>query len=108
MSKAKLHVKKGDKVKGIAGKDKGIEGEVLKALPREDRVVVEGVNIIKKHVRPTQDNPQGGIIDREAPIHVSNVMLVCEHCNQATRTGKKILDDGQKVRYCKKCNETID
>lgn len=108
MSKAKLHVKKGDDVKVIAGKYKGVEGEVLKALPREERVVVEGVNIIKKHVKPTQDNQQGGIVDLEAPIHVSNVMLVCEHCNQATRTGKKILDDGRRVRYCKKCNETID
>ena len=108
MSTGKLHVKKGDQVKVIAGKDKGREGEILKAFPEEDRVVVEGVNIVKKHQQPTQDNPQGGIQEQEAPIHSSNVMLVCKHCSEASRTGKKILDSGEKVRYCKNCNEIVD
>ncbi|MGM0368977.1 MAG: 50S ribosomal protein L24 [Bacillota bacterium] len=108
MSNGKLHVKKGDKVEVIAGKDKGREGEILKAFPDRDRVVVEGVNIVKKHQQPTQDNPQGGIQEQEAPIHISNVMLICKHCNEASRTGKKILDNGEKARYCKKCNEIVD
>ncbi|AGB40212.1 ribosomal protein L24, bacterial/organelle [Halobacteroides halobius DSM 5150] len=108
MSKPKLHVKKGDEVRVIAGKDKGRQGEILKVIPTESRVVVEGVNIIKKHAQPTQDNPQGGIIEREAPIHSSNVMLVCQDCNEATRTGKKVLDSGEKVRYCKNCDEIVD
>ncbi|MGM0501331.1 MAG: 50S ribosomal protein L24 [Bacillota bacterium] len=108
MSNGKLHVKKGDKVKVTAGKDKGREGEILKAFPDDDRVVVEGVNIVKKHQRPTQDDPQGGIQEQEAPVHVSNVMLVCKHCNEASRTGKKVLDNGEKSRYCKKCGEIVD
>ncbi|TDX49277.1 50S ribosomal protein L24 [Orenia marismortui] len=108
MSKSKLHVKKGDKVKVIAGKDKGKEGEILKSFPKASRVIVKGVNIIKKHVRPTQDNPQGGIVEKEAPIHSSNVMLVCEKCGDASRAGKKVLDSGEKVRFCKSCGEDID
>jgi len=105
---SKLHVKKGDKVKVIAGKDRGKEGEILKAFPKENRVIVKGVNIVKKHVRPTQENPQGGILEKEAPIHSSNVMLVCGKCGEPSRTGKKVLDNGEKVRYCKKCEEDID
>lgn len=105
---SKVHVKKGDRVRVIAGKDKGLEGEVLKVFPDKSEVVVEGINIAHKHERPTQDNPQGGIQEQEAPIHSSNVMLVCEHCNEASRTGKRILDDGEKVRYCKKCDEIVD
>lgn len=108
MSKPKLHVKKGDKVKVIAGKDKGKEGEILKAFPAESRVIVKGVNIIKKHVRPSQDNPQGGIIEKEAPIHSSNVMIVCKKTGKPSRIGKRILDNGKKVRYCKKSGEIID
>ena len=108
MSKPRLHVKKGDQVEVISGKDRGKEGEVLKVFPKESRVVVEGINIVSKHVTPSQDNPQGGITEQEAPIHSSNVMLVCQHCNQSSRTGKKILGDGEKARYCKKCGEVID
>ncbi len=103
-----LHVKKGDQVRVIAGKDKDLEGEVLKVFPDENRVIVEGINIVNKHKRPTQDDPQGGIQDQEAPIHASNVMLVCEHCGEATRTGKKFLDNGDKVRHCKQCGEIVD
>ena len=108
MSKAKLHVKKGDLVKVIAGKDKGKEGEVLKSFPNEGKVIVEEINVVKKHIQPSQDNPQGGITEQEAAIDSSNVMLVCPSCNQASRTGKKFLDSGEKVRYCKKCSEVVD
>ena len=105
---ASLHVKKGDRVKVIAGKDKGKEGEILRTYPKKDRVVVEKVNIIKKAMRPTQQNPQGGISSMEAPIHASNVMLVCPSCKKATRIGHRFKDDGKKVRVCKKCGKDID
>ena len=108
MANSKLNIKKGDQVQVIAGKDKGLEGEVLKAFPDEGRVIVEGINIVNKHQRPTQEDPQGGIQEQEAPVHSSNVMLVCEHCEEATRTGKKFLDNGDKVRYCKQCGEIVD
>ncbi|MEF9876220.1 MAG: 50S ribosomal protein L24 [Gordonibacter sp.] len=102
-----MNIKKGDKVKVLSGKDKGKEGVVLRALPQKERVVVEKVNIIKKAMRPTQQNPQGGISTVEAPIHVSNVMLVCPECKQATRVGHKRDEDGKKVRVCKKCGKDI-
>ncbi len=102
-----LHVKKGDKVEVIAGKDKGKQGVVLRAIPKTSRVVVEGCGKIRKAMRPTQANPQGGIITREAPIHVSNVMLVCPKCGEATRVGKRFEGD-KKIRVCKKCNADID
>ena len=105
---AGLHVKKGDTVKVIAGKDKGTEGEILRALPAKGRVVVEKVNIVKKAMRPTQQNPQGGISSVEAPINASNVMLVCPSCKAATRVGHRFKDDGKKVRVCKKCGKDID
>ena len=105
---AGLHVKKGDRVKVIAGKDKGKEGEIIRALPKKGRVVVEKVNVVKKAQRPTQANPQGGIISMEAPINVSNVMLVCPKCKEATRVGHRFKEDGTKVRVCKKCNADID
>ena len=105
---AKLHVKKGDRVKVIAGKDKGKEGEILRALPKKGRVVVEKVNIVKKAMRPTQQNPQGGISSIEAPIDASNVMLVCPSCKAATRVGHRIDEAGKKHRVCKKCGKDID
>ena len=105
---AKLNVKKGDRVKVIAGKDKGKEGEILRALPAKGRVVVEKVNIVKKAMRPTQQNPQGGISSMEAAIHVSNVMLVCPSCKKPTRVGHRFKEDGKKVRVCKKCGKDID
>ena len=103
-----LKIKKGDTVKVIAGKDKGKQGEVLRALPQRNRVVVEKVNIAKKAMRPTQQNPQGGISSIEMPLHVSNVMLVCPSCNQPTRVGYRFNDEGKKVRVCKKCGKDID
>ena len=105
---AKLHVKTGDRVKVIAGKDKGKEGEILRTYPKKNRVVVEKVNIIKKAMRPTQQNPQGGISSMEAAIHSSNVMLLCPSCKKATRIGHRVKEDGKKVRVCKKCGKDID
>ncbi|MCD6364021.1 MAG: 50S ribosomal protein L24 [Synergistetes bacterium] len=103
-----MHVKKGDRVRVLSGKDKGKEGKVLKVFPREGKVLVEGVNIVKKHVRPTQKTPQGGIISQEAPIYVCKVMVVCPACGNPTRVGHGFLEDGRKVRVCKKCGEVID
>lgn len=103
-----LGVKKGDTVKIIGGKDVGKEGKVLRCAPQTDRVVVEKVNLVKKANRPTQQNPQGGISSVEAPVHVSNVMVVCPACNKPTRIAHRITDDGAKVRVCKKCGKDID
>ncbi|MCF6094809.1 50S ribosomal protein L24 [Microaerobacter geothermalis] len=104
----KLHVKSGDTVMVISGKDKGKKGRVLKAFPKEKRVLVEGVNMVKKHARPSQANPQGGILTQEAPIHVSNVMLLDPKSGEPTRIGYKVLDNGKKVRVAKKSGEVID
>ena len=103
-----MKVKKGDKVQVIAGKDKGKQGTILRSVPTRNRVVVEGCGIVKKAVRPTQQNPQRGIISMEAPSHVSNVMLVCPNCKEATRTSKRVNEQGKKVRVCKKCGKDID
>ncbi|MEW6725136.1 MAG: 50S ribosomal protein L24 [Bacillota bacterium] len=108
MAKGKLSVKKGDTVSVIAGKSKGKKGKVLRTEPSIGRVVVEGVNMVKKHQKPNQKIMQGGIIDKEAPIDVSNVMLVCKGCGKPTRTGHKELDNGKTVRFCRKCGEVID
>ena len=99
----KMNVKKGDKVQVLSGKDKGKQGEVLRALPSEGKVVVEGVAIVKKAQRPTPMNQQGGIIEQEAAIDVSNVMLVCPSCGKPTRVGHAKDAEGKKVRVCKKC-----
>jgi len=107
MERKKFQVKKDDLVKVIAGKDKGKIGKVLKVIPKKNRVIVEKVNFIKRHVRPSAQHRQGGIIEREGPLHVSNVMLICPKCNRPSRTGKKFLEDGKKVRVCKKCGEII-
>lgn len=104
----KMNVKKGDTVKILSGKDKGKQGKILRSLPQKQRVVVEKINLVKKAMRPTQANPQGGITTMEAPIHVSNVMLVCPHCNEATRVSRKRDENGKLVRVCKKCGKDID
>ena len=103
----KMHVKKGDKVRVLAGKDRGKEGVILRSFPARQRVTVEKINMIKKAMRPTQQNPQGGIATMEAPIHVSNVMLVCPKCHKATRVGREFRDD-KKVRICKKCGAVVE
>ena len=102
-----MHVKKGDKVMVISGKDKGKTGVILSAVPKKDRVFVEGVNIVKKHVKPNQLNPQGGIVSQEAAIHVSNVMLIDPKSGEPTRVGFKV-EDGKKVRVAKKSGNVID
>jgi large subunit ribosomal protein L24 len=103
-----MNIKKNDNVVIISGPYKGARGRVLRALPAEDRVVVEGVNMIKRHTRPTQRNQQGGIVEREAPIHVSNVMLWCENAGRPSKVGRKTLEDGSRVRYFKVNGETIN
>ncbi len=108
MATAKLHVKKNDMVKIIAGKEKGKTGKVLRVFPAKGRVVVESLNVIKRHTRPSQSNPDGGIVEKEAALSISNVMLVCGSCNEPARTGQRVLDDGSKARYCKKCSAIVD
>jgi len=107
-SKHKLHVKKGDTVIVISGKDKGKKGRVLQAYPKESKVLVEGINMVKKHARPSQANPQGGILTQEAPIHSSNVMPVDPKTGEPTRIGHKVLENGKKVRIAKKSGEVLD
>lgn len=103
-----MHVKKDDNIIVISGKDKGKKGRVLAAYPKDNRVLVEGVNMVKKHSRPSQKNPQGGILNQEAPIHVSNVMVVDPKSGNATRVSYKVLDNGKKVRVAKKSGEVLD
>lgn len=101
-------IKKDDKVKVMTGKDKGKIGKVLKVIPKKKRVLIENINIVKRHQRPTGATRQGGIVEGEAPIHWSNVMLMCNKCIVPARIKMKRLDDGKKVRVCRKCNEIID
>ncbi|ORN10135.1 50S ribosomal protein L24 [Lentilactobacillus parabuchneri] len=102
-----MFIKTGDKVRVISGKDKGKEGTVTKTIASKDRVIVEGINKVKKHQKASQANPQGGIVDTEAQIHVSNVMLIDPSTNEPTRIGIKV-EDGKKVRYSKKSQKAID
>jgi large subunit ribosomal protein L24 len=104
---AGLKIRKGDRVRVLSGKDKGKEGEVMRALPREGKVIVEGVNIARKSQRPTRTTQQGGIIDKDMPIQVSNVALVCPSCGKPTRVGYTIDKSGEKARICKKCGGEI-
>ena len=104
----KMHVKRGDTVKVIAGKDKGKEGKVITAIPSKNKVIVEGVAMVKKHQKARMQGQESGIITREAAIDASNVMRVCPSCGKAARTGVKVLEDGSKARYCKKCQEVFN
>jgi large subunit ribosomal protein L24 len=114
MTKTAMSIKKNDMVQIISGRDastpgKVKRGRVLRVLPVTGRVVVEGMNFIKKHTRANpQKNVQGGIIEREAPLHASNVQLVCPECGAVTRVGRRQLDDGRRVRYCVKCKGVVD
>jgi len=103
-----MSIKKGDTVLVITGKDAGRKGKVLKVIPKDNRVVVEGINKAKKHQRPSRAIPQGGILQIEAPLNVSNVMLLCTKCNKPTRIAKRFLENGTKVRICKNCGEVLD
>lgn len=107
IEKSRIHVRKGDTVMVISGKSAGKKGKVLEVRPQTGRVIVEGVNIAKRHTKPTRTNPQGGILEREAPVHSSNVMPMCTKCNKPTRVAKKVLDDGKRIRSCRKCGEPL-
>jgi large subunit ribosomal protein L24 len=104
----KVHIKKDDKVVVTTGKSRGAEGRVLKVLPTSGRAIVEGVNFMKKHTRPNpQKQVQGGILEKEAPIRLDNLMVICPECSKPSRTGRKRLEDGTGVRFCKSCNATL-
>ena len=108
MDKSRCHIKKDDKVKILAGKDKGKIGKVLSLKRKNDRILVEKINFVKRHARPSAKHKQGGIIESEAPIHWSNVMLMCNKCVKPVRIKMKRLEDGKKIRVCRKCDEIID
>ena len=103
-----MHVRKNDKVRVIAGNDRGKTGQVLKVFPGEGKIIVEKVNLIKRHTRRSQNLPQGGIIEKEGPINASNVMLICPKCGEPTRTGHVVLTDGSRSRACRSCGEMLD
>ncbi|MBZ0158301.1 MAG: 50S ribosomal protein L24 [Alphaproteobacteria bacterium] len=103
-----LRVKKGDTAVVITGKNKGKKGRILSVLPEKERVVIEGINIVKRHTKPNKKYTQGGIIEKEAPVHISNVMLMCPKCGRPTRIGNTVLEDGKKSRTCRKCKEVIE
>jgi large subunit ribosomal protein L24 len=104
-----LHIKKEDQVQVLAGRDKGKTGRVLRVFPARGRAIVENINVVRRHTRQNpQRNIQGGIVEREAPIHLSNLMVLCPECDAAVRVGVQYLSDGKKVRVCKSCGGTID
>ena len=103
-----MRIKKGDMVRVIAGNDRGKEGKILKVFPDTDRIIVEKVNLIKRHTRANKDVPQGGIIEKEGPLHASNVMLVCPNTGKQTRIGKDLLSDGSRARVSKKSGEMLN
>jgi len=107
MSK-KFHVKKNDQVMVMAGKEKGKSGKLLRIIAKKESALIEKVNFVKRHSRPSGQNRQGGIIEKEAPLPLSNIMIICAKCTVPVKVGRKILDDGKRVRYCKKCGEHID
>ena len=101
-----MHVKKGMKVKVISGNHKGLEGKILNVFPKKNRLVIEGVNFRKRAIRPSQENPSGGFVERESSIHISNVMLI--HDGTPSRTGIKVLENGKKIRFLKKTNQEVE
>ena len=109
MSRLQTPIRRNDTVVVTAGKDNGKRGRVLKVLPVRNRLIVEGINVIKRHTRPNpQRNIKGGIVEREASVHASNVQLVCPECGKMTRIGQKLLADGRKIRICRKCEGVVD
>jgi len=103
-----VKIRKDDTVVVVTGKDRGKKGKVRFAYPKDERLLVEGVNFIKRHTRARGQVRQAGIIEREAPVHVSSVMLLCGRCNHPARIGFRFLEDGKKVRFCRSCGEVID
>ena len=109
MSRLATPIRKNDNVVVTTGKDRGKRGRVMRVVPDKNRVIVEGVNVIKRHTKPNpQRNVKGGVVEREAALHASNVQLVCPECGKPTRIGKKVLGDGRKVRICRKCEGVVD
>jgi large subunit ribosomal protein L24 len=108
MQRKRYHIRKDDRVMVISGKEKGKMGKVLKILPKKDRVIVEKINMIKRHTRPGGMAAKGGIIEKEGSLPLSNVALVCTKCTDPVRVGRKVLDDGRRVRVCRKCGEILD
>ena len=109
MSRLQTPIRKNDNVLVTTGKDRGKKGRVIKVVTEKNRLIVEGVNLIKRHTRPNPaKNVKGGIVSREASLHASNVQLVCPECGAMTRIGRKVLDDGRKVRICRKCEGVVD
>lgn len=102
-----MNIVKEDTVLVISGNERGSQGKVLKTFPKTKRILVEGVNLIKRHTRPSQQTPQGGIIEKEATIHISNVMIICPKCNNAMRVKHKILENNKSVRVCRNCSEML-
>lgn len=103
-----FRIKKGDTAIVTTGKNKGKKGRVLSVSPSKGRVIVEGINIVKRHTKPNKKYTQGGIIEKESPVHISNVMLLCPKCSKPTRIGSAVIDGGRKQRICKKCKEVMD
>ena len=103
----RYRIRKGDEVMVIAGKDRGKRGKVLRVLRTDGRVMVEKLNLLKKHMRPGRET-KGGIVEQEGPLSISNVLLMCPHCVRPTRIGTRILEDGHHLRYCKRCDEVVD
>lgn len=108
MTAPKMHVKKDDTVVILKGKDAGKKGKVLISDPTDRKVIVEGINIIKRHTRPSNTNPKGGIVEKEALILAAKVQVVCPSCSKPTRVGRKVVENGKHVRYCKKCGQSLD
>ena len=102
-----MKIQKGDRVMVLQGKDKGKKAEVIRAIPDRQKVILEGVNVAKRHAKPTRATQQGGVIDKFMPVHISTVALICKSCDRPTRVGYKFDKDGEKVRICKKCESTL-
>jgi len=103
-----VEIRKNDSVMVIAGKERGKTGKILRVLPEKSAVIVERLNIVKRHSKPRGPQQPGGIVEKEAAIHSSNVMIMCDKCNAPVRIGQKILADGKKIRICRSCNEALD
>ncbi len=103
-----MHIRKNDSVMVIAGRERGKTGKVLRVLPGKDAAIIERVNMIKRHTRPRGPQQPGGIVEKEASIHASNLMVMCDKCNAPVRVGRKILADGKKIRICRRCGEALD
>lgn len=108
MTTPRLHIRKNDLVMVVNGKEKGKSGRILRVMPEKEKVIIEKINFIKRHARPHGKQRQGGILEKEAPLHVSNVMLLCEKCNKPVRIGHRVVEGSKKARVCRKCGEIFD